>query len=274
VKNLGPDDKVKKMLRKDSRSTEMMLKTSIVFFLVASAFFPPFVVALNIDPLHQLFKSLVGHSVESIAIKILLLLLYYFDLIENINYLLGFVMHGIIGILATNRLLVSIWKNPKNPKRLIFNCKYRQLYFYCSIYTFNGLRILWKNEFYTWFVLHIPYVSICLGICVAVVFNCGTIKLVNTVMMPFYLMMPAGSLIAALVLFFLLGYACEIHEQSCAALIKLETMAVSKYEKKYVKSLPPFGCPFGRFLVLRKSNRLTFFDAVPNYTFNLLLMLK
>jgi len=191
--------------------------------------------------------------------------------------MLGLIIIGVIVIFATNRLLVSIsnqyLQTFKRGLSFTSMCKYRQKYLYSSIYILNGLGIIWRNEIHTWLIIHVTYGAIFLGIALAVVFNCGTIKLVNTMVMPFYLMMPIGSVLTGILIIFLLGYACEMHEKSSVALVYLHKLVVSKYELKYLKSMSPFGCPFGGFCVLQKCNRLAFYDANPNYTITLLVIL-
>jgi len=262
---------------KHSRFIELTLKISLIFCLIISALLPPFVVILKIDPLHPLLKYLLADDANSMLIKLIRLLLYYFDIIENVYLMIGSIMVAIVLIFTTYRLLVLIcnqyFKTFKTGFNLTSNIKYRRKYFYYSIYIINCLRIIWTNEMQNGLKVFLLPVSLFLTVALAVVFNCGTIKLVNTMIMLFYLLMPIGSVICGFTIIFVIGYACEIHEKSWVALENLETLVVTKYEKKYLKSTSGFGIPLGRFLVLQKKNRLAFFDANPNYTMTLLVML-
>jgi len=256
---------------------EFVIKSTVVLASAIAVLNPPFVVYLSVDPLYPLLDYLFGERVNSLIFKILRLTIFYFIYIEEINYSMTGVFIYFAAIIITfrslNLIAFSQCKDKSGKRRReSVGRSIRRTNFESGILQFNSLTLVLNNWLNRSKISHMVFIATTAGIVFSVVANCGSKKLVGIMEMPSYLVMPMVSFIFAFILFVVIDNGCKVHMSSVVAVEYLNALALSKYQKKLLKSIRPFGCAFGP-LYYTKSNRLAFFDQIPNNTVSLLVIL-
>jgi len=106
-----------------------------------------------------------------------------------------------------------------------------------------------------------------------VVTNYATIRMHNVIPMPFFLAMPALSVVVTIIIVVLFPAASDVHEKSCEFLKKFHLIKFHhKYWVRRLKAERSFRFTFGPLFMAKKSTQTTFLVCIFDATINTLLL--
>jgi hypothetical protein len=105
------------------------------------------------------------------------------------------------------------------------------------------------------------------GVIIFVLSNYATIKMHNTIPMPFYLVMPSMSIFAAIMISILFPNASDVHESSVEFLRSVNLIVGrSKYWRKVWRAEKPLGITAGPLFFAKRSTKTTYFSQCIDFT--------
>jgi hypothetical protein len=105
------------------------------------------------------------------------------------------------------------------------------------------------------------------GVIIFVLSNYATIKMHNTIPMPFYLVMPSMSIFTVIMISVLFPNASDVHESSVEFLRSVNLIVGrSKYWRKVWRAEKPLAITAGPFFFAKRSTKTTFFYQCIDFT--------
>ena len=138
---------------------------------------------------------------------------------------------------------------------------------------YSRLRLVVEN-FNTHYCFYVVPILIFSGVTLIVICNYGTIRMYDTLGMPYFLLFPIMSFVVFIFTVTAVPEAAKVYELSAEYLRRVRSLPKSKYEQKLLRSLMPLGVKAGPFFTMKRSIFLTMIDSMAYYTMTLLLSFK
>jgi hypothetical protein len=129
------------------------------------------------------------------------------------------------------------------------------------------LYIIYYIIYYILYIILLFPSLLLFGVIIFVLSNYATIKMHNTIPMPFYLVMPSMSIFTVIMISILFPNASDVHESSVEFLRSVNLIVGrSKYWRKVWRAQKPLGITAGPFFFAKRSTKTTFFYQCIDFT--------
>lgn len=254
-----------------NRTIEFAMKGVLILITKGAILIATLTVRRNLDPMHPIFEFVFGESVNTLWFRMIRVIMLWFVAVELTKSTIGGIILTISILLSSIRCLDSLRK-PKFKSRwrkILFNTpSFKRRYLFRIVNVFRSVFIVFTSIQNSFLGYHFPML-IFSGTLLGVLCNYGTIRLVNVIRMPLYLIMPSISI--AVILIMTLSNSGAVHEKSVLFLKFVESFGSNRYEKKMIKSLRAFGVVAGPFGTIKKITKMVVLHAILNYTTTLLV---